>query len=230
MTYQNFQKLFSEVSFPFKGFAPGISRNFCWMVRISGIQPFLEFLETFMENFCTICRCFQIFESYGWMEIKRPWCTRGARDPRELSVHQQFAVLGNRWTFRHFTTLRQHLVLAGVLGWEVIISQRVRAVFAKANLSLVWNTNYLMYFFIYACDYKDASSLLGQKRTIYRTLILKPTFPRVHRFCTLKSVYIHGFSQESGKERWLRGLTLRDLSGKKLSYYLKYNQSTVAFW
>ena len=44
-------------------FAPGISR-----IRISEIQQLSEFLETFVGNFCTICRCFQIFESFGWME------------------------------------------------------------------------------------------------------------------------------------------------------------------
>ena len=32
------------------------------------MQQLSEFLETFVRNFCTICRCFQIFESFGWME------------------------------------------------------------------------------------------------------------------------------------------------------------------
>ena len=31
-------------------------------------QQFPEFLETFPGNFCTICRRFQILESFGWME------------------------------------------------------------------------------------------------------------------------------------------------------------------
>ena len=35
------------------------------MGRISGFQQFPEFLETFWENFYTICRCFQIFESFS---------------------------------------------------------------------------------------------------------------------------------------------------------------------
>ena len=38
------------------------------MIRISEIQQFPEFLETFPGNFWTICLCFQIFESFGWME------------------------------------------------------------------------------------------------------------------------------------------------------------------
>ena len=38
------------------------------MVRISEIQQFPGFLETFPRNFCTICRCFQIFESFSLME------------------------------------------------------------------------------------------------------------------------------------------------------------------
>ena len=42
--------------------------NFCWIVRISEIQQFLEFLETFQGKFCTICCCLQSFESLGWME------------------------------------------------------------------------------------------------------------------------------------------------------------------
>ena len=43
-------------------------------------------------------------------------------------------------------------------------------------------------------SYKDASFRLGQKRTMNRTQ--KSTYPRVHRFCTLKSVYIQGFSRK----------------------------------
>ena len=76
---------------------------------ISEIQPFLECLETFTENFCTICRCFQILESYGRMEIKRPWCTRSLQDPQALSKGkalgmslEEFAILGNPRAFRHF--------------------------------------------------------------------------------------------------------------------------------
>ena len=38
------------------------------MVRISEIQQFPEFLETFPGNFCAICRCLHIFERFGWME------------------------------------------------------------------------------------------------------------------------------------------------------------------
>ena len=65
--YPNFQKFFPGVCFPFN-FASGISGIFGWMVRISEIQQFPEFLKTFRGHFCTICRCFQIFESFGWME------------------------------------------------------------------------------------------------------------------------------------------------------------------
>ena len=62
-----FGNFIPEVFFPFN-FAPGISRIFSWMVRISEIQLFWEFLETFPGNFCPISRCFQIFESFDWME------------------------------------------------------------------------------------------------------------------------------------------------------------------
>ena len=41
------------------------------MVPISKIQQLSEFLETFPEHFCTICRCFQIFEVLG--EWKTPF-------------------------------------------------------------------------------------------------------------------------------------------------------------
>ena len=43
---QLFENFFPEVFFPFN-FAPGISRIFGEMVRISEIKQFLEFLETF---------------------------------------------------------------------------------------------------------------------------------------------------------------------------------------
>jgi len=66
--YLNFRKKFSlEVFFPLN-FASGIYTIFGWMVRISEIQQFPEFLGTFPENFCTICRYFQIFNSFGWMK------------------------------------------------------------------------------------------------------------------------------------------------------------------
>ena len=65
---QLFEKFFPEVFFPFN-FAPGISRIFGEMVRISEIKQFLDFLETFSWNFWTICRFFQIFERFGWVEI-----------------------------------------------------------------------------------------------------------------------------------------------------------------
>ena len=42
---QLFEKFFPQVFFPFH-FAPGISRIFGEMVRISEIKQFLEFLET----------------------------------------------------------------------------------------------------------------------------------------------------------------------------------------
>ena len=60
---------FPEVFFPFN-FVPWISRIFDWMVRILEIQQFPELLETFPENVCTICRCFQLFESFGWIDRK----------------------------------------------------------------------------------------------------------------------------------------------------------------
>ena len=64
---QIFEIFFSEVFFPFN-FAPGKSRIFGWMPPNSEIQQFPEFLETFRGNFCTICRRFQILESFGSME------------------------------------------------------------------------------------------------------------------------------------------------------------------
>ena len=52
---------FPKVFFPFN-FAPGV-------FRLSGSHfGNSTFLETFPGNFCTIWRCFQIFESFGWME------------------------------------------------------------------------------------------------------------------------------------------------------------------
>ena len=40
-----------------------------WRIRrISKIQQLSEFLQLFVRNFCTICRCFQIFQSFGWMK------------------------------------------------------------------------------------------------------------------------------------------------------------------
>ena len=63
-----FSNVFSpEVFFPVN-FAPGKSTIFGWMAPISEIQQFPEFLETFPGNFCTICRHFQILESFGWIE------------------------------------------------------------------------------------------------------------------------------------------------------------------
>ena len=48
-----------KFSVPFN-FAPAIYRifRFQWMVRISKIQQFQEFVETFQGNFCSICHCF----------------------------------------------------------------------------------------------------------------------------------------------------------------------------
>ena len=50
---QIFENVSPEVFFPFN-FAPRISRMFGWMVLISEIQHFPEFLESFPGNFCTI--------------------------------------------------------------------------------------------------------------------------------------------------------------------------------
>ena len=74
--FQNFQKeanlarytqIFRNFSpkffFPFI-FAPGISRIFGRMVRISDIQ---QIPESFLGNFCTIFLCFQILESFSSM-------------------------------------------------------------------------------------------------------------------------------------------------------------------
>ena len=65
------ETFFPEGFFPFN-FVPESSRIFGWMVPISEIQKFPEFLETFLGNVCTICRSFQILESFGWMESHRP--------------------------------------------------------------------------------------------------------------------------------------------------------------
>ena len=75
--FQNFQKeanfaRYTQISrnfspkifFPFI-FAPGISRIFGRMVRISDIQ---QIPESFLGNFCTIFLCFQILESFSSME------------------------------------------------------------------------------------------------------------------------------------------------------------------
>ena len=45
-----------------------LPENLEFLVRISAIQQFPEFLETFPGNVCIICHWFQIFESFGWME------------------------------------------------------------------------------------------------------------------------------------------------------------------
>ena len=56
-----------EFFFPFN-FDLRISRIFGRMVHISKTQQFVEFLDTFLRNFCTTCLCFQIFKSFSWME------------------------------------------------------------------------------------------------------------------------------------------------------------------
>ena len=66
---QIFGNFFPKVFFPFN-FAPGISRIFGLVIRISQIQQFLWFLETFPQNVCTICHCFQILVSL--VEWKAP--------------------------------------------------------------------------------------------------------------------------------------------------------------
>ena len=66
--FTQLETFFPEVFFLFN-FAPGISRIFGRKVRISEIQQLSEFLETFPGNFWVICRCFQIFESFGSMEM-----------------------------------------------------------------------------------------------------------------------------------------------------------------
>ena len=61
MSYtQIFENLFPEVFFPFN-FAPGKSRISGGMVRISEIQQFPDFLETFREISVP-------FRKFGWME------------------------------------------------------------------------------------------------------------------------------------------------------------------
>ena len=64
---QIFGNFFREVFFPFN-FDLRISRIFGRMVHISKIQQFVEFLDTFLRNFCTTCLCLQIFKSFSWME------------------------------------------------------------------------------------------------------------------------------------------------------------------
>ena len=49
------------------------------MVRISKIKQFSEFLGTFPGNFSTIRRCYQIFESFGWMESAQCFPRRSLR-------------------------------------------------------------------------------------------------------------------------------------------------------
>ena len=63
-----FSKNFSRKVFLPSHLTPGIFRIFGWTARISGIQQFPEFMETFPGKFCIICRYFQFFESFGWME------------------------------------------------------------------------------------------------------------------------------------------------------------------
>ena len=67
--YPNFRKLLSrKVSFH-SILLPGfLVRVFGWMARISEIQQFPEFVETFLGNVCTICRCVQFLESFCWMK------------------------------------------------------------------------------------------------------------------------------------------------------------------
>ena len=64
---QIFKKIFPEVFFQLN-FSLRISGIFGWKVHNSEIQQFLELLENFPGNFCTICCCFQILERFGWME------------------------------------------------------------------------------------------------------------------------------------------------------------------
>ena len=66
-----FSKIFPRSFLSAFNFALEISRIFGWMVRISEIQQLSKFLETFLRNFCTIWHCFQIFESFVWMESDR---------------------------------------------------------------------------------------------------------------------------------------------------------------
>ena len=61
---QIFRNFSPKIFFPFI-FAPGISRIFGRMVRISDIQ---QIPESFLGNFCTIFLCFQILESFSSME------------------------------------------------------------------------------------------------------------------------------------------------------------------
>ena len=52
------------------------SRKFFFFIQLCSRNWFLEFVDKwFRENFCTMCRCFQVFESCGWMESahKLPW-------------------------------------------------------------------------------------------------------------------------------------------------------------
>ena len=80
--FQNFQKQgnlakYTQIFESFRGSFLSIqlysrkARIFGWIVLISEIQLFPEFLETFSGKFCTICRRFQIFESFGWCKAPK---------------------------------------------------------------------------------------------------------------------------------------------------------------
>ena len=79
-------------------FAPGICRIIGWMVHISEIQAFgTEFLEIFPGNFCTICRFFQIFESFGSMESAPYEGNKCVGSPKKyLSLQALYAVFTNK--------------------------------------------------------------------------------------------------------------------------------------
>ena len=70
---QIFEKFFSRsfLAIPLGILTPGIFRIFGWIVRISGIQQFPEFMETFPGKFLYHLPLFPIFRKF-WLNGKRP--------------------------------------------------------------------------------------------------------------------------------------------------------------
>ena len=83
VVYPNFRKVF----FPFN-FAHGIFRTLGWMVRVSEIQQFPNFLEIFTANFRTIRHRFQFFGSFGRMES-----THDSNKNRQIVSHHSMSII-----------------------------------------------------------------------------------------------------------------------------------------
>ena len=65
--YPNFRNFFSRKFSFHSTLLPEILEFSVIWFALRKFNTFPDFLETFPENCCTICRCFQIFESFGWM-------------------------------------------------------------------------------------------------------------------------------------------------------------------